>query len=153
MTDGTALQPRIVVGMDFSPAALRAAEMAIEWAGRLSAGVHLVYVWQPPRVLKADIMLWVDTEEVPLTQHAERAAAERFAEVLRKLDVGAVTVTTRFAIGHAADILTEESAAAGTVLLALGTHGAGFLERALVGSVASEVVRRARCPVLTMREA
>lgn len=139
--------------MDFSPAALRAAEVAIEWAGRLSASVLLVYVWQPPRVLKADIMLWVDTEEVSLTQHAERATAERFAEMLQKLDTGSVTVTTRFAIGRAADILSEESAAAGTVLLALGTHGAGFLERALVGSVASEVVRRARCPVLTMREA
>ncbi len=139
--------------MDFSPAALRAAEMAIEWAGRLSASVLLLYVWQPPRVLKADIMLWVDSEEVPLAQHAERAAAKRFAEVMRQLDVGSVSVATRFAIGHAADILTEESAEPGTVLLALGTHGAGFLERALVGSVAGDVVRRARCPVLTMREA
>ncbi len=35
--------------------------------------------------------------------------------------------------------------------LVLGTHGRTGLEHALMGSVAERVVRRAHCPVLTVR--
>jgi nucleotide-binding universal stress UspA family protein len=138
--------------MDFSPAALRAAQLALETAGHLSASVHMVNVWQPPQLLRTDVMLWVDDEEVPLVRHAEAAAEKRFAEALAQLDTGSVPVTTRFAVGHAADVLTEESDVPGTELICLGTHGTSFLERALVGSVASQVIRRAHCPVLTVRD-
>ena len=36
-------------------------------------------------------------------------------------------------------------------LIVMGTHGASGLEHALLGSVAERVVRRAPCPVLTVR--
>ena len=36
-------------------------------------------------------------------------------------------------------------------LIAMGTHGRTGLPRALMGSVAEEVLRRAPCPVLTVR--
>ena len=34
----------------------------------------------------------------------------------------------------------------------MGTHGRGGLEELFLGSVAARVVRKARCPVLTVRE-
>ncbi|HET8656268.1 MAG TPA: universal stress protein [Longimicrobiaceae bacterium] len=46
----------------------------------------------------------------------------------------------------AAEILRR--AGSGTDLLVLGTHGRSALGRTLIGSVASEVARRAECPVL-----
>jgi len=37
-------------------------------------------------------------------------------------------------------------------LLIIGTHGRGFLAHMLIGSVAERIVRKAPCPVLTVRE-
>ena len=36
-------------------------------------------------------------------------------------------------------------------LIVMGTHGRGFVEHMLMGSVAEKVVRKAPCPVLTVR--
>jgi nucleotide-binding universal stress UspA family protein len=36
-------------------------------------------------------------------------------------------------------------------LIVMGTHGRGFVAHALIGGVAERVVRRAPCPVLTVR--
>jgi nucleotide-binding universal stress UspA family protein len=36
-------------------------------------------------------------------------------------------------------------------LIVLGTHGKGFLDKALFGSTTERVVRNAPCPVLTVR--
>ena len=53
-------------------------------------------------------------------------------------------------VGAAAGILDQ--LAGGTFdLVALATHGAGGLQRALVGSVADKVVRGAATPVLVLR--
>jgi universal stress protein A len=37
-------------------------------------------------------------------------------------------------------------------LIVMGTHGRSGLKRLLMGSVAETVVRRAHCPVLTLRQ-
>ena len=34
----------------------------------------------------------------------------------------------------------------------MGTHGRGGVKRLIIGSVAENVVRSAKCPVLTVRE-
>ena len=36
-------------------------------------------------------------------------------------------------------------------LIVMGTHGRGGIGHAILGSVAEKVVRRAQCPVLTVR--
>jgi nucleotide-binding universal stress UspA family protein len=36
-------------------------------------------------------------------------------------------------------------------MIVMGTHGRAALEHALLGSVAEKVVRKAPCPVLTVR--
>ena len=36
-------------------------------------------------------------------------------------------------------------------LIVMGTHGRGFMAHMLMGSVAEKVVRKAPCPVLTVR--
>ena len=46
------------------------------------------------------------------------------------------------------DEIVRHLEASGADLVALGTHGPGLLKRALIGSVASGVARRAPCPVL-----
>jgi nucleotide-binding universal stress UspA family protein len=54
------------------------------------------------------------------------------------------------AVGEPAVEIVAYAAEQGVHLLVLGTHGRTGLEHALLGSIAERVVRRARCPVLTV---
>jgi nucleotide-binding universal stress UspA family protein len=65
--------------------------------------------------------------------------------------------------GIAAGIRLEEGQATAAIsafadadhadLLLLGAHGAGFLQRVLLGSTASRLLRKSRCPVLVVKQA
>ena len=48
--------------------------------------------------------------------------------------------------------IVQLARAEGTDLIIIGTHGRGAVAHALLGSVAEKVVRKAPCPVLTVRQ-
>ncbi len=77
---------------------------------------------------KADAQKRLD--ELPIDAPGERviAVGRPFSEI------------TRYAETHRID------------LIIMGTHGRGAIEHMLLGSVAEKVVRKAPCPVLTVRE-
>ena len=54
--------------------------------------------------------------------------------------------------GHPADAIVEFAKAHQIDLIVMGTHGRTGVARLLMGSVAESVVRRAECPVLTLRQ-
>ena len=152
MTEPNTPTQRIVVGMDFSDAAIKAAKAALEVAARMRAAVHLVNVWQPPQMFHTDVMVWTDGKQSgSLMEHAEKAANERFERLVEQLGPTDVPLSTELVTGHAPDVLTAQSEQPGTILVALGAHGMGWIERALIGSVTNQVLRRAVCPVLTVR--
>ena len=53
--------------------------------------------------------------------------------------------------GDAAEEILREAEEAKANLIVIGTHGRTGLGRLLMGSVAEAVLRRARCPVLTVK--
>lgn len=53
--------------------------------------------------------------------------------------------------GHPADEIIRASKNLDADVIVMGTHGRGGLSRALMGSIAAEVVRKAHCPVLTIK--
>jgi nucleotide-binding universal stress UspA family protein len=54
--------------------------------------------------------------------------------------------------GHPADAIVGFAKAHDIDLIVMGTHGRTGVARLLMGSVAESVVRRAECPVLTLRQ-
>jgi nucleotide-binding universal stress UspA family protein len=54
-------------------------------------------------------------------------------------------------VGEPAAEILEVAKEAKVDLIVVGTHGRTGLEHALMGSIAERVVRRAHCPVLTVR--
>jgi len=82
--------------------------------------------------------------------------AERLAEARQKLrrfqalDTP-VVVHHRFEEGNPADAILKVADELQVRLLVIGTHGRTGLARLLMGSVAEEVVRRAECPVITVK--
>jgi universal stress protein A len=90
----------------------------------------------------------VPTEDPWLQQDA--------AEVREKLNQlpmpGAeVRVERRLTEGTPASEILRVAAETSADLIVLGTHGRTGLARALLGSVAEQVVRKASCPVLTVK--
>lgn len=80
---------------------------------------------------------------------ARRRLAELVADSPVKADLDA---DLQIEQGAATDAIPECADAAGVDLLLLGAHGRGFLQRMLLGSTASRLLRKTRCPVLVVKE-
>ncbi len=132
-----------LVAFDLTPGAEAALEKATELAEARGASIELVYVWPPP-VYVSPLGL---VSEQPEATRAEAAVEDR----ARNLRERGVPARTRFEFGDPAERLTALGRTGRYALLALGTHGRTGLARWALGSVAEQVVRGARCPVLTVR--
>lgn len=62
-----------------------------------------------------------------------------------------VTMETRLEMGEAGAIILSVARDTHCQMIVMGTHGRSGLGRLLMGSVAEEVVRKAPCPVLTLK--
>jgi universal stress protein A len=141
---------RILVPVDFSAHSDRALRYATSLASRLGATVELLHVVEDPFVSGA----WSSEIHVPnlpeLLENQIAAARGRLAEL--KAVAGARVGTTVLS-GQPAHTIIAHATAGGFDLIVMGTHGRTGLSHVFMGSVAERVVRRAPCPVLTLREA
>lgn len=106
-------------------------------------------------VVRVATVLADDTWEIPAYLHtAEREWALRnFEQAETVLGQAGVEIRHSLLIGEPARELLHEAEAAGVDLLVLGTHGRSGLSGLLLGSVAVNVARHARQPVLVARQA
>ena len=62
-----------------------------------------------------------------------------------------MTVERVTVVGHAFVEILQYASGNDIDLIVMGTHGRGAVKHMLLGSVAEKVVRKAPCPVLTVR--
>jgi nucleotide-binding universal stress UspA family protein len=142
--------PGIVVGIDGS----RSGQQALEWAVRHAAIEQLpVTVLTVHPVMKsawsgAPVISEVDE---PAQEKAGQAAREATDKAVAGLDagLGKVEVTVRAISGWPAQALIEASNDADLVVV--GSRGSGGFGGLLMGSVSSQVVSHAACPVVVVR--
>lgn len=131
-----------VVGLDFSPASLQAAHLAMRL---LAPGSTLTLVHVRPRFEhpSADWQAW-DAEY-------GRTLPPLFAQIRHQLEAPAgITVDTVTVRGDPAPALLAYAQQVSAGLIAVGTQRHSVLERLAVGSVATRVLRTARCGVLAV---
>lgn len=139
---------RVLVATDFTPAADRALDRAVELAAP-GGEIEVMHCWQTPFVATPDVppLDWSGLESATIAElqvEGERLIASR------QRDRGP---TLRFSIRRLSPIpgvvhaLEQER----FDLVCLGCRGRTGLARALLGSVAEAVVRRAPCSVLIAR--
>jgi nucleotide-binding universal stress UspA family protein len=138
----------ILVPSDFSDCSDEALRYGLELARRFDAQLHLLHVVQDPVAQP-----WAaEGFSVPLFEVVEqwqRQAEERLKASVPDADRGRVTIASVVATPYA-EIL-DYAASHNVDLIVMGTHGRGGVTHMLLGSIAERVVRRAPCPVLTVR--
>lgn len=140
---------RIVVPIDFSEYSKKAFRYAIDFARTFHAEMVLVYVVEPI-VYPADFSFG----QVALPS-MERELLERGQEQLKNLidkEVPAGIVARSLVRSgkpfvEIIQVAKEENAE----LIIIATHGHSGIEHVLFGSTAEKVVRKAPCPVLSIR--
>ena len=136
----------LLVGVDGSASSERALRWALEEGEARSVPVTVLIVrsYDPiPLIVPGDVY-------VPSTQDELKASRTLAEELLAKAvaDLGhapAVDVHVEARSGHPAATLLEASQSADHVVV--GSRGAGGFGRLLLGSVSSQLVHHARCPV------
>ncbi|MBI3410041.1 MAG: universal stress protein [Planctomycetes bacterium] len=141
---------RILVPTDFSEHARQAVKYAAAFAEKFGAEIHLLHVLQDLAIYQPDAVTIGPPVVPPLAQlaAAARTSLERFIAD-NKLERLAVQQEVRE--GTPVEEIIEFAAEKDIDLIILGTHGRGWLAHVLLGSVAEKVVRKAPCPVLTVR--
>jgi nucleotide-binding universal stress UspA family protein len=136
---------RILHPTDFSPSSDAALRLAAVLAKDHDAQVVLLHVIEPPPVGSSGAV-----PAPPPGLPPSRAEVEQRLSALAATLPGLRT-ECRVAEGPAADAILEAAQETGCDVIVMGTHGRTGLARLLVGSVAEKVVRRAPCPVLTVK--
>lgn len=137
---------KIVVGVDGSPASVRALRWALRQAELTGAEIEAVHAWQIPAMYGTAAMALPGDQ---LAETAENTLKEATSNVTGESRAKGVTITERLVEGHPAKALLEESEDADLVVV--GNRGHGGFVGALIGSVSQQVVHHASCPVVVVR--
>jgi nucleotide-binding universal stress UspA family protein len=134
---------RILHPTDFSDLSRPAFDLACSLARDFGAELVVLHVSPPP------VVGVVDGMTVDLPTGAIEYAHTRL-EQIRPADPK-IVVAHRLEEGDEAREILRVAAELSVDLIVMGTHGRGGLSRLLAGSVAEAVMRKAPCPVLTVR--
>jgi nucleotide-binding universal stress UspA family protein len=140
---------RVVVATDFSDGADRALTVAIRFAKLLAATVDIVHVYP---MAAAGVL-----SPIPGVVPMPPPPPDVVDEIDRRLDALATQVRgagvnglTTSLEGRAADEIVAYANRVSADLIVMGTHGRTGIRRVLLGSVAEQVLRQARCPLLVV---
>ncbi|XP_072997389.1 universal stress protein PHOS32 isoform X2 [Typha latifolia] len=163
MADVAALEERrIMVAVDESEESIH----ALRWClanvlsstgngGAASDTLILVYARPPPPVYSAlDGAGYLFSEEVTASiDKYSRDLADSVTEKAHKIckEFSNIKVEVKVAVGDARDVICEMVEKMGADILVMGSHGYGFIKRALLGSVSDYCARNAKCPVLIVK--
>jgi nucleotide-binding universal stress UspA family protein len=144
MTDA-APSPLVVVGVDGSPEAATALEIAIEEARLRQARLHVTYAYP---ALGAPLTGTTGHEYYEQTEHEAHDVLQRAAAAAPPTD--GLTVEWLGIPGNPAQVLIEASRDAS--LLVVGSRGRGGFLGLMMGSVSTQCVHHSHCPVLVVRK-
>jgi nucleotide-binding universal stress UspA family protein len=141
--------PRVVAGVDGSPASISALRWAIQQAALTGATVDAVIAWNYP-VAAGGGYGWAPASmagDFDFRENAEKVLASAIGTA--RGPGSDVPVHALVVEGGAAQVLLD--AADGAGLLVVGSRGHGGFTEALLGSVSQHCVHHARCPVVVVR--
>jgi nucleotide-binding universal stress UspA family protein len=137
--------PRVVVGVDGSPAAQEAVRFAVREAVLRGAGLVAVMSVQLPDYS------WIDPYAI--REHPEASYLQQAEAKLRAIlaDVGTAGVDVEVVVSTEPAPAALVARSAGAELLVVGSRGRGGFRGMVLGSVSLQAVLHAHCPVTVVR--
>ncbi|HON78815.1 MAG TPA: universal stress protein [Spirochaetota bacterium] len=140
---------RILVPIDFSDYSRKALQYAKEYALTFRAKMYLIYVFRP---IFEDIEVGVINESIQFNNEIEEYAREKLRKLIDE-DIGdEVPVESVIRMGRPFMEINRAAEEYDIDLIIIATHGHTGVQHLLFGSTAEKVVRKAPCPVLSLRE-
>lgn len=141
---------KILVPIDFSDYSRSALKYAVNFCKNCNAEMILIYVVEPV-IYPPDFSMGQIAIPSVNSEWDERARQE--LEKLAKEEIpSTVKVRTVIKTGKPFVEIVETASELDVDLIIIATHGRSGVEHILFGSTAEKVVRKAPCPVLTLRE-
>jgi nucleotide-binding universal stress UspA family protein len=141
----------ILVPTDFGLPSDHALACARTLASSFGATIHLIHVLERPFVTPGAYQF--HQPDTPARREERYQQAQRvLRRIASTLDNCGVSTTIETRDGDAVDQILKAARDYGADIIAMGTHGRSGLQHMLTGSVADQLIRRAACPVVTVRE-
>ena len=134
----------ILCPTDFSEFSQHALTFATSFAKEHDAEIHIVHVYQ-------GLFAYTDGDEAGFISPADMEPAKENLASISPQDES-VRYRRKFIVGDPTFELIDYAKKENVDLIIMGTHGWTGLDRLLMGSVAESVLRRAPCPVLTLKQ-
>ena len=136
----------ILVPLDFSDGASAILDTALRVLGE-GGSLHLLHVveWMPA-VTAGTFGIYPHRKDIDKIKDLSRAKLQESVRAHPDQDLRALVKE-----GKPATVILELVGADEPDLIVMGSHGRSKLDHLLLGSVAERVIRKAPCPVLTVR--
>lgn len=144
---------KILVCIDGSENAQKAAEAACQLALKFGSKVTLIDVYTPIPAYSAHV---ATIEMTPVYEEFDPAIEQRLHDTVEHrtgkifTDAG-LKYETRREMGHPVDKIVDAAEEEKADLIVMGSRGLGTFQRFLLGSVSDGVLHHAHCPVLIIR--
>ncbi|MEO8256487.1 MAG: universal stress protein [Acidobacteriota bacterium] len=147
---------QILCVSDFSATSLAALEQALSLAEESGAGLTLLHViewpWdEPPAPLLEELPPEQANALGAFRQRLTRSSLERLERLVPAAVRDRGRIVPKVAHGKSYQAILRVAAEDHADLIVMGVHGRNAVDLTLFGSTTNQVVRRATCPVLTLR--
>ena len=147
---------RILIATDGSDFSRKAVEKCCEILGKgsgaeiriISLVEHVTPMAAEPFAVSADYYRAIEEN---LRKQSEKAVSEAEEIIREKLGEENFTVGGEVFTGNVKQIIVDEAKNFKADLIVVGSHGKGFFDRMMLGSVSDFVVHHAPCSVLVVR--
>ena len=139
---------RVICGVDFSDASLKALRFARSMAQESNSTLTILHVLEWPPESEALAMFDMTAYRDAVRTDAE----ERLATLAQDPEFGSRQPTIRLVMGKPHDQILAVALEDHADIVVRGVHGRTPVDLMLFGSTTNQVIRRATCPVLTLRQ-
>lgn len=141
---------KILVPVDFSDYSKKALNYATDLALHFNAKIVLIYVVEP-QIYPADFTM--GQVAAPSINNELTKISQKELNSLVEKEIGErIPTEVLIKIGQPFQEINDTASELDVDLIVIATHGHTGVEHLLFGSTAEKVVRKAPCPVLTLRE-
>ena len=141
---------KILFPTDFSEASHYALSYAVEMKRLLNAELEIIHILFDEANIVSFYLPQMTVQNI--SGEFEEGAMKQFEEFTANAkELEGIQYTKKLLKGTPYNEIVKEAAVGNFDMIIIGTHGRTGLEHVLFGSTAEKVVRKAPCPVLTVR--